>query len=197
MRGSSLPELLVTLAVIGLATAMATLRLATFGDRFAVEAATADLLVAYQRARLTALGTAQPVRFEFAAPRATAWSLGTTDSSLAWTIPGPAARGVTLVESPGPVVMTPAGVTMGVANGRYVLERGDIRRTVVASRLGRLRVSRPRGRRGPTRRAGSDSAGPSGSGSIGQCPGVAPPGACCRGCAGARPGSAPARLPPG
>lgn len=196
MRGHSLPELLVTLAVIGLATAVATLRLAAFGDRFAVEAATADLLIAYQRARLTALGSAQPVRFEFAATRATAWSLGPTDSSLAWTIPGPAARGVALVESPGPVVMTPAGVTMGVANGRYVLERGDTRRAVVASRLGRLRVSRPRGRRGPVRRDGSGSAGPSGSGSIGRCPGVEPPGACCRECAGARRGCAPARRLP-
>lgn len=158
MRGYSLPELLVTLGVVGLAITLATLRLAALGDRFAVEAATADLLIAYQRARLTALGSAEPVRFEFAATRTTAWSLGIADSSLAWTLPGPAARGVTLVESPGPVVMTPAGVTMGVANGRYVLERGGTRRAVVASRLGRLRVSRPRGRRGPARRAGSGSA---------------------------------------
>lgn len=146
MRGYSLIELLATLTLLGLGVTVGIPRFTALRDRLAVEGATSDVLAAYHHARLAALTLAAPVRLTVLPARITIYALADDDSMLAWSGPGPATRGVTLTESPGAVVMIPAGVTMGVANGRYVFLRGGISRTVVASRLGRLRVSRPRRR---------------------------------------------------
>lgn len=160
MRGVSLLELLATLCLVGILAALGGQRVAMLRDRVAVEAAATDILTAYQRARLDALRSAAPVRLEVAATWITAWSRTDGDSSRAWAVPGPAIHGVALRDGMGPVVMLPAGITMGVANGRYVLERGSARQTLIASRLGRLRVSRPRRRQSPSR---SSSARPGSS----------------------------------
>lgn len=176
MRGTSLFELLVVLALAGIASGVATVGIGRLRDRLAVEAETAKVLTTYQRARLAALTANRPVALQLSGARLAAYLLIGPDSTLVWSETGPTSAGVTIA-GPSRVVFAPSGITLGVANGRYVLDRGGIRRTVVASRLGRLRVTRPRRVR-PTRpRAGS--AGPSGSGSSGQCPGGGRRGACC------------------
>lgn len=159
MRGYSLLELLTTLSLLGLLAALGGQRLGQVRDELAVHAAVTDIVLAYQRARLEALRTASPVRFEITHARITGWWLSDRDSSLAWSAPGPGRHGVVVRERVGPVVMSPAGITLGVANGRYVVERGSAHRAVIASRLGRLRVARPRRRQ--SRSCSAASAGTS------------------------------------
>jgi Tfp pilus assembly protein FimT len=146
MRGTSLFELLVTVSLVGIASGVAAAGVGGLRDRLAVEGETARVLTAYQRARLAALTGGRPLALHLGAARFAAFLLSGPDSTLVWSETGPATAGVTFT-GPARVVFTPGGVTMGVANGRYVLERGGTQRTVVASRLGRLRVTRPRRRR--------------------------------------------------
>lgn len=153
MRGTSLVETLAALVVLGIVTGIAVPRAASLRDRALVERHAGAVVTAYQRARLAALlGSARAVLRtgpdEFAV-----WILRGDDSTLAWRAPGPATDGVSF-SGPARTLFAPAGLTMGLANGRFALARGGISRTVVASRLGRLRVTAPRrgrrrGRSGP------------------------------------------------
>lgn len=143
MRGVTLPELVLAIAIAGLCAGIGVPKIAALRDRLAVEREAAALLVAYQRARLVASTTGQPVRLLVTAERLSAYALRAGDSSLAWQAPGPAAAGVQLVAIPSPPLFVPGGVTIGVSNGRYVLAKGGVSRTLIASRLGRLRISRP------------------------------------------------------
>lgn len=161
MGGHSLLELLVTLALLGVLAALGGQRLSTLRDRLAVDAAVTDILLTYQRARLEALRTASPVRFEITPGRITGWRLTDGDSVRAWSTPGLETHGVRVRESAGRVLMSPSGITLGVANGRYVVERGSARRAVIASRLGRLRVARPRRRQSPSRSSMAPPGNPS------------------------------------
>lgn len=143
MRGVTLPELLLAVAIVGLCAGIGVPRITALRDRLAVEREAAGLFVAYQRARLVASTTGQPVRLLVTAESLSAYALRAGDSTLAWRVPGPAAGGVQLVSIPAPPLFVPGGVTIGVSNGRYVLSKGGVSRTLIASRLGRLRVSRP------------------------------------------------------
>jgi len=134
---------MAAIAVLGVVSGIAVPRAASLRDRVLVERHARAVVTGYQRARLASLlGSARSVLVT-GPDRMEVWLHTGRDSSLAWRAPGPARDGVALT---GPVrtVFAPAGVTMGLANGRFVLERGGISRTVVASRLGRLRVTAPR-----------------------------------------------------
>lgn len=144
MRGASLLEVLLTLSLLGILAMLGGQHLGRLRDDLAVDAATTDILLTYQRARLEALRTTTPVRFEITPTRITGWRLRGRDSALAWSAPGLGRHGVVLREGVGRVLMGPSGITLGVANGRYVVERGAAHRAVIASRLGRLRIARPR-----------------------------------------------------
>ena len=147
MRGVTLAELVLGLVFLGVLTGIGVPRVVTLADRLAVERQAGAILTAYHQARLAAVTRGQLVRLSIASSRMTIYSLQGSDSVLIWEAAGPVADGVELVSAPAPAVMAPSGLTIGVANGRYVLQRGGIVRTLVASRLGRLRVSRPRRRR--------------------------------------------------
>jgi type II secretory pathway pseudopilin PulG len=153
MRGTSLVESMVALAVIGVVGGIAVPRAVGLRDRLLVERHARAVMNAYQRARLASLLGASRVVLVTLPDEFAAWVLRGQDSILAWRAPGPATDGVAF-SGPARTVFTPAGVTMGFANGRFGLVRGGISRTVVASRLGRLRVTAPRlrGRR-PRRHA--------------------------------------------
>ena len=153
MRGVTLAELALGLSILGVLVGIGVPRVVTLRDRLAVERQAGAILTAYHQARLAAITRGQLVRLSIAPSRLAVHALQAADSVLLWEAEGPAADGVELVSAPAPAVFAPSGVTMGVANGRYVLRRGDIVRTLVASRLGRLRVSRPRRRRRSTPRA--------------------------------------------
>jgi hypothetical protein len=56
-----------------------------------------------------------------------------------WHAPGPAAAGVSLAGPPRQILFSPLGLSMGLANGTYRLSRGAAVRSVIISRLGRVR----------------------------------------------------------
>jgi Tfp pilus assembly protein FimT len=149
MRGASLVETTLALAVVGILLGLTIPGTVRLRDRLAVERQAATILGAWQRARVTATMCPPPAVLHLGADRLSVWALRPGgDSTLIWSAPGPSTDGVHLTAGVPRVVFAPTGLTIGVANGRYALERGGVSRTLVAARLGRLRVERQR-RRAP------------------------------------------------
>ena len=146
MRGTSLVESMVALAVLGIVSGIAVPKAVSLRDRFLVERHARAVMTAYQRARFAALLGSSRVILLTSPDEFAVWVLRGTDSSLVWRARGPLSDDVVFT-GPTRTQFTPAGLTMGLANGRFGFVRGGISRTVVASRLGRLRVTSPRVRR--------------------------------------------------
>ena len=121
MRGVTLAELALGLSILGVLVGIGVPRVVTLRDRLAVERQAGAILTAYHQARLAAITRGQLVRLSIAPSRLAVHALRVADSVLLWEAEGPAADGVELVSAPAPAVFAPSGVTMGVANGRYVL----------------------------------------------------------------------------
>ncbi|MGH7508867.1 MAG: pilus assembly FimT family protein [Gemmatimonadales bacterium] len=139
-RAFSLPELVLVLAVAGIVLSMAVPQLSRARDRIQVQAAAHHIAAAHQRARLMAVTQGRVVvlsvnQAELAIRRREA------DTTL-WVQAGPAAHGVELAGSTRQFTFSPAGLTLGLSNATLRLTRGSATRTVVVSRLGRVRIVR-------------------------------------------------------
>ena len=138
-RAFTLPELMLVLAVAGILMGIAIPQLSQAWDRVQVEAAASHLVAAHQRARIMAIarGLVLTLSIDSAAltitPRASTVAL--------WSEPGPAAFRVTLAGSTRRFTFAPEGFTLGLSNASLHLYRGFSTRTVVFSRLGRVRVT--------------------------------------------------------
>jgi len=150
MRGTSLVESAVILVIVGIAAGLSVPRAIGLRDRLLVRRHAEAVITAYQRARLAALLGSGTALLRIQPDHIGVWRIYGEDSTLLWQTSGPATDGVT-VTGPSRLVFAPGGVTMGVANGSFVLSRGGVSRTVVASRLGRLRMAVPRRVRRPRR----------------------------------------------
>lgn len=143
-RGVTLFELLVVLAIVGILAGMVVPGAASLADRLAVEHEAGRLLVAYRTAWLTAR-TQQRLAILRITPDSlairTVSSAGANDTALAWLQVGPVGAGVLLRSGTHTAVFAPNGVAMGLSNARHVLVRGRVRRDVVVSRLGRVRIA--------------------------------------------------------
>jgi len=153
MRGATLAELAASIVILGLLAGLAGPRTVTLRDRLVVGVHVQRLADGYQQARLAALLGGGTAILQVGPEELKVWRRRGSDSVLAWRTAGPAADGVAL-SGPARTVFAPGGVTMGVANGTWVLARGGISRSVVVSRLGRMRVApgprrRRAGPRGP------------------------------------------------
>lgn len=139
-RAFTLPELMLSLAVASILLGIALPRLAQAVDRVSVEAATAQILAAHQRARVMAITRGQVLTLSVDSSRL---SISPRSGGAAlWTEPGPAASRVTLDGPTRRFTFAPEGISLGLSNASLRLSRGSISRTVVVSRLGRLRVLR-------------------------------------------------------
>jgi prepilin-type N-terminal cleavage/methylation domain-containing protein len=138
-RAFSLPELLLVLAVLSILTGIAVPRLLQTWDRVETEAAVAHLVSAHQRARLMAVvrGQVLTLTIDSAAVSITP-RLG---SEALWSQPGPLQFGVSLSGPTRRITFSPEGFTIGLSNASLQLARGSSTRTLVFSRLGRVRVS--------------------------------------------------------
>ena len=140
-RGSAILELLVVLAIAGLVALIALAPIGALHDRLAVNRVTEAITSAHTRARLVATAERR-----IAVLTVTADSLvvrvveSTRDTVIRWWGTGPATEGVTATGVPRRVFFGPSGVTIGVANGSYILTRGGARRQIIVSRYGRVRV---------------------------------------------------------
>jgi prepilin-type N-terminal cleavage/methylation domain-containing protein len=136
----TLPELVLVLAVASILLGIAIPQLSQALDRIQVQAAAAHLVAAHQRARIMAITQGQVLTLSMDSAALTITPR--VGVPILWSEPGPAASAVLL---PGPTrrfTFSPEGFTLGLSNASLHLSRGSTTRTVVISRLGRVRVLR-------------------------------------------------------
>jgi prepilin-type N-terminal cleavage/methylation domain-containing protein len=137
-RGATLIELLLVLVILGILTAIAEPRLRGFNDRLAVDRAAVAIVSAHRRARIIAILQSRIVELTISAAELSIRPRGATAD--VWSTPGPAAEGVTLTGPSHIISFSPIGMSIGLSNASFPLSRGTASRTVVVSRLGRVRI---------------------------------------------------------
>lgn len=131
---------MLTLAVAGILLAIVVPLVSGATDRLQVEAATAQVVTAHQRARMLAISRGQVLTLSV---DSAGLSIAPRDGAAPlWLGPGPAAAGVGLSGPTRRFTFSPEGFTLGLSNASLLLTRGASARTVVISRLGRIRVLR-------------------------------------------------------
>ena len=139
-QGFTLPELMLVFAVAAILLGIGVTNLVRAMDQLSVEGAARQLVAAHQRARTMAVVRSQVLTLMIdpdslrIAPRA--------GSPQLWSASGPAASGVSLAGPLRRFTFSPEGLTLGLSNASLQLQRGSSSRTVVISRLGRVRVLR-------------------------------------------------------
>jgi prepilin-type N-terminal cleavage/methylation domain-containing protein len=137
-HGHTLPELVVVLVVLLLATTIAAARWRALADRAGVRMAAADLASLLAEARDVALAGAQVVSARVDSADGSVTLRGGADTVARRALG--ALHGVRVAASRESVTYSPLGLGRGLANARYVLARGAAAETVWVSRLGRVRV---------------------------------------------------------
>jgi len=140
--GATLTELLVVLAVLACLAALAVPPAAGLLAGVYTERAARELMAAHRIARFTAIMRSRPTLLAVDADSLVVRVLYGRDTAAVWRGAGPASLGVSLEGPAYPLAFAPTGLPRGVANATYTLERGSIRRQVIVSRLGRLRIAR-------------------------------------------------------
>lgn len=138
-RGATLLELALTLVIMGLMLAIALPRLRGFADGLAVGRAALDIIAAHRRARISAILQSRVIELTIDANDLAIRPRG--DTADLWHAAGPAANRVTLAGPQRTITFSPVGVSFGLSNASYRLSRGAATRTVVVSRLGRVRLA--------------------------------------------------------
>jgi Tfp pilus assembly protein FimT len=139
-QGFSLAELVLLLAVVGLLFGIALPRLSSTLDRIEVGAAANHLAAAHGRARMMAITRSQVLILSVEPTRLAIYPRG--QAGLLWSEEGPLSSGVTLAGPARQFTFSPEGLTLGLSNATLRLARGSASRTVVVSRLGRVRIVR-------------------------------------------------------
>lgn len=136
----SLFELLTALSVAAILAGAATATSRRHADRLAVEAVQGNVLNAYRRAQSAARAWARPAELTVSADSIVLKSVGRTDTTELWRVPGPARAGVVLTPATHVVTFGANGLAMGVASMSHQLQKGSSLRVVIVSRLGRVRT---------------------------------------------------------
>jgi prepilin-type N-terminal cleavage/methylation domain-containing protein len=139
-KAFTLPELMLTLALVGILTGLSLPHLSGAIDRIEVEGAANRLIAAHQRARMIAITRGQVVLLSIDSTQLSITSQRGMDSL--WSNPGPASTGVDLAGPARRFIFSPQGITLGLSNATIQLSRGATTRRLVISRLGRIRIVR-------------------------------------------------------
>ena len=137
-RGATLPELAWTLLLVGVVLTIALPRLHRLADSLAVERAAREIAAAHRRARMSAILQSRVLELTVDANDLAIRPRG--DTTRLWHSDGPAAGGVALAGPQRTLTFSPVGMTFGLSNASFKLTRGAATRTVVVSRLGRVRI---------------------------------------------------------
>ncbi len=132
--------MLLALIVAGLIMGLALPRFGALRDSVQVQGSAQSIASAHARARLAAILQSRVVELSIG-PDSLVIRIRGVPSRL-WSTAGPAAAGVALAEPARTLTFSPVGMTMGISNASFRLSRGDAARTVVVSRLGRVRITR-------------------------------------------------------
>ena len=138
-RGVTLLELVLVLVIVGLVAGNAVPRIQRVADSLAVHRAALEIVSAHRRARMSAI--LQNRLLELTIRPDTLAIRAAGDTGVLWHAAGPDAESVTLTGPTRALVFSPVGLTVGVSNATYRLSRGTATRTIIVSRLGRLRVT--------------------------------------------------------
>jgi prepilin-type N-terminal cleavage/methylation domain-containing protein len=137
-RAFTLSEILLVLAVSGILLALAIPSLNRTLDGVKVDAAASQLMAAHHRARLMAIARNQVLVLSIGAGELTISPREST--AVFWSETGPSESGVALAGPPRQFTFLPEGITLGLSNATLKLARGASHRTLVISRLGRIRL---------------------------------------------------------
>lgn len=138
-RGFTLLELALALTLVALTLGVALPRIATIRDSWIAEEEAQAIVQAHRRARLSAILLSQPVVLTVSADSLTITNAAGT---VLWRRPGPTAGGATFASPLRRLTFSPVGVTMGLSNATFRVSRGAALRSVIVSRLGRVRLVR-------------------------------------------------------
>jgi prepilin-type N-terminal cleavage/methylation domain-containing protein len=138
-RGFTLLELVLGLTLMALTLGIALPRMAAIRDSWIAEEAAQGIIQAHRRARLSAIVTSRIVVLTVAPDSLT---ITTSAGTVLWRRPGPAAGGATLAGPLRRLTFSPVGITMGFSNATFRISRGAALRSVIVSRLGRIRLVR-------------------------------------------------------
>jgi prepilin-type N-terminal cleavage/methylation domain-containing protein len=139
-HGFTLPEVVLALAVAGLLLGIALPSFSALKQGVSVESAAQSIAAAHRRARATAIVHGRPAILSVAAQTLRITLVGAAQPL--WTAPGPSGEGVTLASPARDLTFSPLGITTGLSNASFHLTLGSAARTVVVSRLGRVRITR-------------------------------------------------------
>ena len=138
-RGVTLLELVLVLVIVGLVAGIAVPRIQRVTDSLAVHHAALEIVSAHRRARMSAILQNRLLELTIRRRHPGHPRGGRYGRALARS--GPGAESVTLTGPTRALVFSPVGLTVGVSNATYRLSRGTATRTVIVSRLGRLRIT--------------------------------------------------------
>ncbi len=138
-RGYSLTELTVTVAVLGLGTAITLPRLRGVMDWVVLDRAARDVTMALAVARHAAVLEGSRSRLLIAADslRVDRWGPAGWAPFARWA--GPAGHAVELEVSNPEVIFGPMGIGWGASNTKVVLRLKSRSETITVSRLGRVK----------------------------------------------------------
>ena len=139
-HGFTLVEVALTLAVAGLLLGIALPRFTALKQGVIVERAAQSIASAHRRARAAAIVYARPAILSVTARTLRITFVG--EGQPHWSSPGPQNDGVALAGPPRDLTFSPLGITTGLSNASFILTLGSASRTVLVSRLGRVRISR-------------------------------------------------------
>ena len=138
-RGYTVVELTLVLAIIALLLGIALPRIAPLRDGWIAEQAAQAVILAHSRARMQAILLSRPLVLTVAPD---SLRIATLTDSVVWRAAGPAAEGASLAGPVRKLTFSPVGLSMGLSNATFRITRGAAIRTVVVSRLGRVRIQR-------------------------------------------------------
>ncbi|HEX6052121.1 MAG TPA: type II secretion system protein, partial [Gemmatimonadaceae bacterium] len=136
-RGTTLPEIIIAVIVLGIVTAVAGLRVAGFRDRSSVRRATDETVATFAAARRWSLSRSARTAVSIDTANATLLVRSYADTILLRRLGD--SHGVVLSTSRDSMAYAPNGLGYGASNLTLVLRRGEAAETVVVSRLGRVR----------------------------------------------------------
>ena len=139
--GITLVELLISIVLLALLSAIAIPKIAAFltaGDR---RLAKEEVIRALDLTRGMAIRLGEPVQLHH---RGNELIITTTsDTTPVWTSPNPMRRGFSVAGLQRSVAFGPDGLGWGAANRSVVVSRNGVADRVILSRLGRLRQDSP------------------------------------------------------
>ncbi len=139
-RGITLIEMLVVLVILGLLVLTVPPRITSLRDRARVASASNAMAIAFRQARAIAFARQIPTELRLDPAQFQVIALENSGPVVVWRQPGPTLSGVTLSAPSTVIRLAPSGLPLGVINGTWRFSRNLVRRDVVVSRYGRVRI---------------------------------------------------------